>query len=428
MAVPTIDEINEYNPWLKEEKFEVPQTKREIYEEVKKTVEKRNFIVALVGPRRVGKTILMKQVGNEVEGEKFFFSFDEEAYQNVEALKFVISYFLRISKSKPLIFLDEVGRIKNWAGVLKKYYDLGKAKFIISSSSYLHVTKGKESLAGRLKDYVLPPWSLKEFLMLKGEKVEIKGESIEKAYAMFERVEEKKLIDYLKKGGFPEIADEENEREIKKYVKNSTIEKVIFEDLPKAFPVEHVDKLYDILTYIGKNSGSILNFTSLGSLLSLSKDTVKRYLFYLEKSLVVASAKIVGSEKKAMRKNKKYYPISSSITFSYQEHYNEPSLVENAVFSKLFYEFGEVKFYRNSLGREVDFVIKNLPIEVKWTTTILPEDLKNVFYFMNKYKAKEGIVVGKNFDVVEKNGKRIYILPLDFFLSLDPKFFGIKAS
>jgi predicted AAA+ superfamily ATPase len=170
MAIPTIEEINEYNPWLKGEKFEVPGFKRNCYEKIKEEVEKRKFIVGIVGLRRIGKTILMKQIGNEVEGEKFFFSFDEEAYQNAESLKFVISHFLKIAKTKPFIFLDEIGRIKGWAGVLKKYHDLGKATFVISSSSYLHITKGKESLAGRLKDFTLLPWSFDEYLKLKGEK------------------------------------------------------------------------------------------------------------------------------------------------------------------------------------------------------------------------------------------------------------------
>jgi len=420
MALPSVEEIGEYNPWTRGENFDVPKFKRNVYSRIKEEIEKRKFVVGLLGIRRIGKTVLMKQIGNEIEGEKFFFSFDEEAYQNIESLKFVISHFIRIAKSKPYIFLDEIGRIKGWAGVIKKYHDLGKASFILSSSSYLHLTKGKESLAGRLKDFVLRPWSFDEYLKLKGKEVEIINENnIERAYTSFKHGYESDLKQFLKNGAFPEIADESNDFEIKKYVKNSTVEKLVFEDLPKIFPIEHVNKVYDILINIVKNNGSVVNYSNLGSILQLSKDTVKRYIFYLEKALIINSVTLYGSYTKALRKGKKFYSACSSIAFAYQEYYNEPSLVENVTLNKLQEHFDDIKFYRDSLRREVDFVVNNTPVEVKWKSDVCFEDLRNILYFMSKYNLKKGVVVAKKFDVVEKNSKKIYVLPLDFFLLLD---------
>ncbi len=427
MALPSIEEIKEYNPWVRGDSFNVPEFKRKIYTTIKDEVGKGKFVVGIVGIRRVGKTILMKQIGNEIKGEKLFFSFDEEAYQNIEALKFIISHFISISERKPYIFLDEVGRIRGWASIIKKYHDLNKAKFIVSSSSYLHLTKGKESLAGRLKDFVLRPWSFDEYLELHGEKIKVSKETkIEKAFMALERRYGDEINNYLKRGSFPEIINEENELEIKKYVKNSTVEKLIFEDLPRIFPVEHVDKIYDIMSYIAKNSGLILNFSNLGQMLGLSKDTVKRYVFYLEKALVISSVSIYGSYTKAMRKGKKFYSACPPISFSYQEFYNEPALVENAVLNKLQEHFESIRFYRDAFRREVDFIVKSTPVEVKWKTDLSHEDFKNILYFMKKYKLTKGIIVGKNFDVVEKDSKKIYVLPLDFFLISDLTNFGLR--
>jgi len=424
MAVPSLEEIGEYNPWISGENFDVPKFKRNIYSRIKEEIEKRKFVVGLLGIRRIGKTVLMKQIGNEIQGEKFFFSFDEEAYQNIESLKFVISHFIRIAKSKPYIFLDEIGRIKGWAGVIKKYHDLGKASFVISSSSYLHLTKGKESLAGRLKDFVLRPWSFDEYLKLKGKKVEIIKESnIERAYTYFKHEHEADVKQFLKNGSFPEIADESDDSEIKRYVKNSTVEKLVFEDLPKVFPIEHVNKVYDILINIVKNNGSILNYSNLGSILQLSKDTVKRYIFYLEKALIISSVALYGSYTKSLRKGKKFYSACSPIAFAYQEYYNEPSLVENVVLNKLQEHFDDIRFYRDSFRREIDFVVNNVPIEVKWKSDVCFEDLRNILYFMSKHNLKKGIVVARKFDVLEKNSKKIYVLPLDFFLLLDLSFY-----
>ena len=424
MAVPTIEEINEYNPWLKGEKFEAPNFKRNCYEKIKEEIEKRKFIVSIVGLRRIGKTILMKQIGNEIEGEKFFFSFDEEAYQNVESLKFVISNFLKIAKTKPFIFLDEIGRIKGWAGVLKKYHDLGKATFVISSSSYLHITKGKESLAGRLKDFTLLPWGFDEYLKLKGEKVSIVEEkNIERAYSLFERKYESEIVNYLKKGSFPEIALEEKEEEVRRYIKTSTIEKLIFEDLPKVFPVEDVHKLYDILIFLFKSNGSIVNYSNIGSIVGLSKDTVKRYIFYLYKSLIVSQVEVYGSVGKALRKGKKIYAACPSLAFVYQDYYNEPNLVENAVLNKLQESFEDVRFYRTKDGKEIDFVVNKIPIEVKWQSYVTNNDVKEVINFMEKFGVKVGIVISKKFDIIEKNSKKVYVLPLDFFLLSDVRNF-----
>jgi predicted AAA+ superfamily ATPase len=148
MAI-TLDDIQIYNPALSGEKFEVPEFKREIYHSIKEMVDQRRFIVALTGLRRIGKTTILKQVYNEIQGDKFFFSFEEDRFANYDALKEVIELFIRMG-NKPTIFLDEVGRVKGWAGLLKKYHDLNLARFVISGSSVLQLSKGKESLAGRI--------------------------------------------------------------------------------------------------------------------------------------------------------------------------------------------------------------------------------------------------------------------------------------
>jgi len=275
-------------------------------------------------------------------------------------------------------------------------------------------------LAVRLEDFVLTPWSFDEYLRLKGKRVGIaKDSNIERAYTSFRYEYKNDLIQFLKSGAFPEIADESDDFEIKKYVKKLTVEKLIFEDLPRVFPVEHVDKVCDILIHIVKNNGSIINYSNLGSILQLSKDTVKRYIFYLENALIISYVSLHGSYTKALRKGEKFYSACSPIAFAYQEYYNEPNLVENAVLNKLQQHFDKIKFYRDSLKREVDFVVNNIPIEVKWKSNISFEDLKNVLYFMDKYKSNKAIVVAKNFDIINKNAKKIYILPLDFFLLLD---------
>lgn len=97
--------------------------------------------------------MLVKQVLGK---DAFYFSFDEKKYANPESLKQAVEVFIG-EKEKPVIFLDEVFRVEDWAGVLKKYHDQKRARFVVSGSSSLLIKKGIESLSGRLFTYYLPP-------------------------------------------------------------------------------------------------------------------------------------------------------------------------------------------------------------------------------------------------------------------------------
>lgn len=239
MPVPVLEDIKAYNPWIEGKEFKTPYFKRTIYSEVKKMLLKKKFIIALTGLRRVGKTTLMKQLGNELNGNKFFFSFEEDAFANYASLKQVIETFLEMSE-KPTIFLDEIGRIKSWAGLLKKYHDLGKALFVVSGSAALQISKGKESLAGRLMEYKLIPWQFEEYLALKGIKVKkFDAKNIQKSYLQWNKTRDNEVIAFLKKGSFPELINSESDSDIKKYIRSSTIDKIIFEDIPSIFQIEN---------------------------------------------------------------------------------------------------------------------------------------------------------------------------------------------
>ncbi|PIU20836.1 MAG: hypothetical protein COT15_05320 [Candidatus Diapherotrites archaeon CG08_land_8_20_14_0_20_34_12] len=424
MPLPTLDDIRSYNPWLKGESFEVPSFKRPIYYEIERIVGKK-FIIALTGLRRVGKTTLLKQLGNNLRGEKFFFSFEEDLFANYASLKHVVETFLEMSE-KPTIFLDEIGRIKGWAGLLKKYHDLGKAKFIVSGSSALQITKGKESLAGRLMEYTLMPWQFEEFLALKGIVAKkISAKSIEKAYLQWDKIGETEITEFLKKGGFPELLDVQNETDIKKYIRASTIDKIVFEDIPHIFAVEDKDKLYDILCYVARESGNILLPSHLGQALEVSKDTVKKYLFYLKYAYLVELLPIEGSTIKSFRRPKKVYASCPSISYALSLDYDESRLVETAVFAKLNNESKELFFFRDAQKHEVDFTGK-LVIESKWKNQITDADLKSLWYFMKKKRIKKAIVVSKHFEVKKKEDMLVYCLPLAFFLLLDLTEFKFK--
>ncbi|MEM5812060.1 MAG: AAA family ATPase, partial [Candidatus Aenigmatarchaeota archaeon] len=132
---------------------------------------------------------------------------------------------------KVYVFFDEVHKCKDWENKIKVYYDLNpNIKFFLSGSASLIVSKkAKESLAGRIYEFILKPLTFKEFLEMKNVKV-----SFEEAKLFNEKIL-LYFVDFVRKAGFPEIINEDNDEKIKTYIKQSVIERIIYKDIPKEF-------------------------------------------------------------------------------------------------------------------------------------------------------------------------------------------------
>ena len=419
MAIPTLEELREYNPRLTGEKFVTPAFRRQMYGELLELVKRRKYIVGITGMRRTGKTTIMKQVANQLE-DSFFFSFEEDRFANYEAMNHVIREFSKLAE-RPIIMLDEVSRVDNWAGLLKKYHDLGKASFVVSGSASLEIKRGKESLAGRLIELSLPPLQFREYLALK--KIDARplrfpktSEGWERAFLGAKDVGAQ-LVGFLKKGGLPELVAEGKEEIIKRYVKSTTVERIVFSDIPSIFRVEERSKLYSIMEYVARESGSIVKPSHLGEALGLSKDTVANYLYYLSSAFLIGLLPIEGSTVKGFRRPKKAYASCAPIAYALQDELNMPCLAETAVYDRLANGMGKkVWYYRNSFGREVDFLTE-IPIAVKWKSVIEPGDYKDLVYYMRKKRRKFGLLITKDrFETIKSKGAEIAAVPLWLFL------------
>jgi predicted AAA+ superfamily ATPase len=429
--------IREYNPWWEEKKVAVPEYKRHIFERIKKYMKTKQ-IIAIVGLRRVGKTVLLKQIIKEIKNKKnvFYFLFDELVAQTPDVLEDIIEYYLKTvaARGKKYIFLDEIQKVPYWQEILKRFYDSrDDIKFIISGSSSLKIKKSKESLAGRIFDFFMPVLTFREFLELKGfktEKVEINPEKLATAYEnKLHKKEfyEKMFLEYMFKGAFPEIVNEEDEEIIKNYIRSSVIERIILEDIPAVFEARRQDVLAYLLEYLGKETANLLDINSLAKSLNVNYETAKSYVFYLKNSFVIDlvynySKSIV----KQLRKNKKAHIAHPSISIALMGYSKDvlnieeiaSRYAETIVFqhAKLLSE--RVFFWRTPQKQEVDVIIELdtlLPIEVKFKTAV--SDIKGIINFMEKYKLKNGIIVTR--DVFEKrkiNGKNILLIPIWLFL------------
>ena len=368
--------------------------KRDLYPVIAAALETQ-AIISLVGLRRTGKTTLLKQFINHLiengvpRHDILLYSFDEPA-----ELQAVFDEYFRLTANNLdsnmlYFFLDEIQKLPDWQNKLKLYYDhYPNLKFIVSGSSSVFLRKRSESLAGRIREFWLPPLSFGEFLRFRG-----KGELAEKQ-ALFASQLGKELEQFALRP-FINILNEPAES-ASEYL-NTLLRKVVFEDIPQVYPVEQPQMLLKIFQIIASNPGMLLDYRSLSSDISMNEKTLSNYVHYLEQAFLIKrlynySSNRLTSEKKL----KKVYPLASAFCQAETAKVMEALAVTQSA---------SVFFWRQT--HEVDMVIlengKPLPIEVKYADAPRKKDLTGLQKFMERFHAEAGIVLTKQLEKREGN-------------------------
>lgn len=412
------DVLVERNPWWKGE-FEVIFKERELYEKIKKFMGMRQMI-ALTGLRRVGKTtIMLKMAQDAIEGglppgNIMYFPFDE--FRNIEIRDVVKTYeeLLEkdIRKGRFLIFFDEIQKLSGWEDQLKSLYDsLGESvKIIISGSESLFIKKkSKETLGGRMFEFKAETLSFAEFLAFRQVKFE--------PPAIYAKELANIFVEFSHTHGFPELAGIKDKEIIKKYIKESIIDKVVYKDIPKLFKVSDPAIIESLLNIFMEEPGQLVDLSSLASDLLITRQTLSKYLSYLEQSFLIKKLyNFSRSRRKTERKLKKYYPaiISTELIFK-GDDLSKSKVFEWLVVTQLKAEF----FWRDPYKNEVDAILtdgKITPIEIKYGKI----DFTGLVAFMKKFKIYEGFIVSYKIEEKQKiNGKTISVVPAFKFL-LEP--------
>src|SRR3989338_5896028 len=314
--------LEEFNHWWTSKKVDTELAlpfKRDIYPEIEKHLDKR-FILALVGLRRVGKTTIM--------------------YQLIQKL-------VEANIKKTYIFLDEIQKCEGWENELKKYYDLyPKLKFIISGSESLFIRKKtKETLAGRIFEFTLAPFTFMEYLRFnKVEENEFKYET--KIKPFFNK--------FAEKGGFPETFSFETDKDFKEYIQALVVDKIVYKDIPRMFKLEDPDFLKVLLELISTNPGMYIDYQSLSKQFEKDRRVIKNYINYLKESFLIT---LLGNYRKGsittLIKKKRAYPADNALTYLYKTKIEEDffgRMVETLAVNKL----RALSFWQN--GGEIDIV------------------------------------------------------------------------
>ncbi|OIQ49756.1 hypothetical protein BerOc1_01681 [Pseudodesulfovibrio hydrargyri] len=370
------------------------------------TQKKVRRAAILMGPRRVGKTVMLHQVIHKMVADGWnaqrilFASIDTPIYTGMGLEQFVGIVRERQSLGRNdefVVFFDEIQYLKDWEIHLKSLVDsYPNAKFIASGSAAAALkVKSHESGAGRFSDFMLPPLTFAEYLSFIGREEELVGmvgDELEHLQEVSIGPLNEEFVTYLNVGGYPEAVASLDVREgASQFIRRDIIDKALLRDLPSLYGINDVQELYRLFTVVAYNSGSEFNLDGLSKAAGVKKDTIKRYLNYLEAAFLIMKVCRVDETGKAFKRERgfKLYLTNPSIRAALFQPVgpdDDPMgcLTETAIFSQWFHaRENELLRYARWKGGEVDIVQLNpatlrptSALEVKWSDLYFRDSTK----------------------------------------------------
>ncbi len=372
---------------------------------IKKNLVKGKVLV-LYGPRRVGKTTLMKDIlaggtskylllnGDELSARESLSSQDKQQLNEVLA-------------DNDILAIDEAQRIENIGLNLKILVDNNPDRVFLASgsASFDLANKIGEPLTGRKNTSLLYPICFDE---LKAQ------------FGIYEA--KRQLERWLVYGTYPEVVTIEDIQERKKYL-DELVGAYLYKDILEMEGIKHPEKLVDLLRLLAFQIGQEVSLSELASNLSINRETVERYLDLLEKSFVIFRVSGFSRNlRKEVAKNDRYYFYDNGVRNSLIQNFNPLHLRDDI--GKLWENFmyieriktnhysgrhANVYFWRTYDQKEIDMIEeregKLFGYEFKWQG-----EIKNVTKraFLETYKNSEVQTVTKdNFETF------LEVTPLD---------------
>lgn len=327
---------------------------------------KRALII--YGPRRVGKTTLLRQYLNESHLKYRLDSGDNLKVQEILGSQ-DFDRLLDYAKGYQLIAIDEAQNIPNVGIGLKILIDEVPGLLLIAtgSSSFNLASSVGEPLTGRKTTITLYPISQLE-LVSQWNVYDLKT----------------KLEEFLIFGSYPDIITAQDKAR-KIQLLRELVESYILRDILAFERVKGAKLLLDLLKLLAFQVGQLVSHNELANMLGLDAKTVGRYLDLLEKSFIIFR---VGGFSRNLRNEivnkQKYYFLDNGIRNAIIAQFNPltlrqdvGALWENFVVSeRLKYNsytgfYGNSYFWRTYDGSEIDIVeeIENQVrgFECKWS-------------------------------------------------------------
>ena len=331
-------------------------------------IENLRRILAIVGPRRSGKTYFMFQlIESLLKNSKYtkkdilFIDFEDYRLSNFteNTMDDLLAAFHQLAGKYPVfLFFDEIQHLPNWNRVLRTLHNRRRFKIIVSgSNSKLLGSEVSTELRGRYEDILMLPFSFQEYLRYRNisyTQSSLRTASRGTIIAAFD--------DYSKHGGFPEVIIASSKFERLKLLQNY-FKSILYRDIIERYNIKARHLLDMIMNDVLNNYSSIFSISRFekllkGNSLPGSKRTISNYLQYLREAFfIIVNDKFSYSARRRMMNPKKVYLTDTgfaSIGHPFME--NRGRILENIVAIELFRRENELYYFKNK--KECDFIVK----------------------------------------------------------------------
>jgi len=341
-------------------------------------------ILAIVGPRRAGKTYFMYQLiqslvqsGQYSKEDILFIDFEDYRLGEFtgDTMDELLAAFHQLAGRYPrFLFFDEVQHLPGWDRVLRTLHNRRRFKIIVSgSNSKLLDREIATELRGRYEDITMLPFSFREYLQYRG--ISFTPASIRTAargniVAAFD--------EYMRHGGFPEVVMARTAAERRKLLQ-SYFKTIFYRDILERYNIKARHVLDALMNDVLETYSGIFSITRFEKHLKDgglpgSKRTISNYLHYLRDAFfVIANDKFSYLPRRRIMNPKKVYLTDTGfVALGRPFAENRGRLLENLVAIELFRRNMEIYYFKNR--HECDFIIKQGPrptqaIQVCWELT-----------------------------------------------------------
>lgn len=256
-----------------------------------------NKVVVLLGPRRVGKTVLIQKILSEATEPYVLLNGEDIATKELFERRSVKA-LSQILEGKKLLVIDEAQKIPDVGNALKLMIDeIDGLKVLITGSSAFDVENHTgEPLTGRKMTFKL-------FGISEGE------------IAKKESIKERKdgLYQRLIYGNYPELLQLDTVKEKNLYLRD-LLNSYLLKDILTFETIRNSDKIIDLLRLVAFQVGGEVSIPELSNSLQISRNTVEKYLDLLTKVFILyKTGGFSRNLRKEVNKSHRYYFLDNGI-------------------------------------------------------------------------------------------------------------------
>ena len=293
----------------------------------------QNRMLALVGPRGVGKTTLFLQ------HIKKHHSLKDTLYVTADHFYFATHSLFEMAEAfnkngGKHLFIDEVHKYGNWSQELKLMYDAFPDMHVyFTGSSILDIEKGDADLSRRAPKYVMQGLSFREFLAIR-HNIEVPPFSLQQILNHEARIAgvSHPLVyfkEYLREGYYPFGHDLDFDTEL-----NQVITRTVEIDIPQFanMSIGTAKKLMKLMVILAGLVPFKPNMANLASQIQASRNNVETYLTYMEKAGLLAQLKDGTGGLGELGKVQKIYLDNTNLMYTLGNDEADPGTIRETFF------------------------------------------------------------------------------------------------